>query len=444
MEILLHYIWKHRLYPLHALTTNNGETVEVIDPGLHNTNAGPDFFNAKIKVDGMLWVGNVEIHEKASDWFLHQHDRDEAYDNVIMHVVEADDMPVVTSRGDVVRQMRMEIPDFVKNNYTTLLKEDRFPPCHEIIHHLPKLTIHSWMSALQTERLELKTTAILQRVKKMNGSWEDAFFATMARNFGFGVNSDAFELWAKTLSLQSVAHHRDDIFQIETMFLGQAGLLDSAAIPERHRKEAEADPYLAKLRREYAYMQHKFSLKTMNPTEWKFLRLRPQNFPHIRISQLANLYYNRNASLSQLVGCRNIDELKELFATRVTSYWQTHYSFGKESSRSAKQLSSQSVNVLILNTAIPTLFAYGRYKSDEKLCDLAFDLLEQLKAESNSIIRLWEECGLEINTAADSQAIVQLKKMYCDRRDCLRCRFGYEFIKNNGWFVKEESFLNEE
>ncbi len=444
MEILLHYIWKHRLYPLHALTTNNGETVEVIDPGLHNTNAGPDFFNAKIKVDGMLWVGNVEIHEKASDWFLHQHDRDEAYDNVIMHVVETDDMPVVTSRGDVVRQMRMEIPDFVKNNYATLLKEDHFPPCHEIIRHLPKLTIHSWMSALQTERLEQKTTAILQRVKKMNGSWEDAFFATMARNFGFGVNSDAFELWAKTLSLQSVAHHRDDIFQIETMFLGQAGLLDSAAIPERHRKEAEADPYLAKLRKEYAYMQHKFSLKTMNPSEWKFLRLRPQNFPHIRISQLANLYYNRNASLSQLVGCRNIDELKELFATRVTFYWQTHYSFGKESSRSAKQLSAQSVNVLILNTAIPTLFAYGRYKSDEKLCDLAFDLLEQLKAESNSIIRLWEECGLEINTAADSQAIVQLKKMYCDRRDCLRCRFGYEFIKNNGWFVKEEPILNEE
>lgn len=444
MEILLHYIWKHRLYPLHTLTTNCGETVEVIDPGLHNTNAGPDFFNAKIKVDGMLWVGNVEIHEKASDWFLHKHDRDKAYDNVIMHVVETDDMPVITSRGDVVRQMKMEVPEFVRQNYTALLKEDHFPPCHEIISHLPKLTIHSWMSALQTERLEQKTTAILHRVKEMNGSWEDAFFATMARNFGFGVNSDAFELWAKTLSLQSVAHHRDDIFQIETMFLGQAGLLDSAAIPEHHRKEAEFDQYLARLRREYAYMQHKFSLKTMNPAEWKFLRLRPQNFPHIRISQLANLYYNRHASLSQLVGCRNIEELKELFATRVTPYWQTHYSFGKESSKSTKQLSTQSINVLILNTAIPTLFAYGRYKSDEKLCDLAFDLLEQLKAESNSIIRLWEECGLEINTAADSQAIVQLKKMYCDRRDCLRCRFGYEFIKSNGWFVKEEPILNEE
>ena len=438
MEILLHYIWKHRMYPLHELLTADGETVEIIDPGLHNSNAGPDFFNAKIKIGGMLWVGNVEIHGKASDWFLHGHDKDAAYDNVILHVVGEDDMPVVTSSGKRVKQMVFEVPEFVSSNYRMLLNEDRFPPCHGIIPKLPKLTIHSWMSALQTERLEMKTEAIMKRVREHNGSWEDACFSTLARNFGFGVNGDAFEKWAATLSLQSVAHHRDDIFQIEAIFLGQAGLLDAGSIPERKRKEAEADDYLARMRREYAYLSHKFGLETMDCKMWKFLRLRPQNFPHIRISQLANLYYNRRAGLSQIVGCQSIEELQDLFYTHATGYWQTHYSFGGESRKSAKQLSKQSISVIILNTVIPILFAYGRYKNDEALCDRAFRFLEELKAEDNSIIRMWRECGMDINSAADSQAIVQLKKMYCDNRDCLRCRFGYEFIKDNGWFVKEE------
>lgn len=426
------------MYPLHELHTVSGEAVEVIDPGLHNSNAGPDFFNAKIKFDGMLWVGNVEIHDKASDWFLHGHDSDEAYDNVILHVVGVNDMPVVTSRGEVVRQMQMDVPDYVVRNYNMLLQDDRFPPCHSIIPQLPKLMLHSWMSALQTERLEQKTSAIMKRLKERNGAWEDVCFATLARNFGFGVNGDAFEQWAATLALQSVAHHRDDIFQIETMFLGQAGLLDILSIPERHRREAEADPYFIRMRKEYSYLAHKFGLKTMDSSMWKFLRLRPQNFPHIRISQLTNLYYNRRASLSQLIECKSIDELKEVFSTHVTPYWETHYSFGSESKKSEKNLSKQSINVIILNTAIPLLFAYGRYKNDDSLCDRAFRFLEELKAEDNSIIRLWQECGMEIETAADSQAIVQLKKMYCDRRDCLRCRIGYEFIKRNGWFVKEE------
>ena len=385
------------MYPLHRMTTNKGETVEVIDPGLHNSNAGPDFFNAKIKVDGMLWVGNVEIHDKASDWFLHGHDKDEAYDNVILHVVGEDDMPVRSSRGETMRQMQMDVPEYVTTNYSRLLKEDRFPPCHEVIGQLQKLTVHSWMSALQTERLEQKTEAISRRVKERNGSWEDAYFMTLARNFGFGVNGEAFEKWAATLSLQSVAHHRDDIFQIEAIFLGQAGLLDEQAIPQRHREEAANDIYLTKLRREYSYLNHKFHLEQMSATEWKFLRLRPQNFPNIRISQLANLYYNRRSNLSQLIECRSVDEMTDLFATHVTPYWETHYSFGAEGKKSAKQLSKQSVRVLILNTAIPILFAYGRHKGDETLTDRAFRLLEELKAEDNSII----SCLLYTSDAAD-------------------------------------------
>lgn len=442
MEILLHHIWKHRMLPLHKLHTDRGEEVEVVDPGLHNSNAGPDFFNAKLKVDGVMWVGNVEIHDRASDWFLHGHDRDAAYDNVILHVVGSVDMPVANSRGETVRQMQLNVPDYVAQNYSLLLGEDRLPPCRNIIGQLQILTVHSWMSALCTERLERKTADIMRRLRESNGAWEDAYFMTLARNFGFGANGDAFEKWAATLSLQSAAHHRDDLFQIETMFLGQAGLLDDNAIPERHRNAAAADPYLQRMRGEYRYLCHKFHLATMPPAEWNFMRLRPQNFPNIRISQLANLYYNRRAGLSQLTGCKTVEDMEALFATRVSPYWETHYTFGAEGRRSAKQLSTQSVRVLILNTAVPVLFAYGRHKSDETLQDRAFALLDELKAEDNSITRMWRECGLDIGTAADSQAIIQLKKEYCDRRECLRCRFGYEFIKRNGWFVKEEDGLH--
>ena len=438
MEILLHYIWKHRIYPLRPLTTTDGAQVEIIDPGLHNTNSGPDFFNAKIKIGGVLWVGNVEIHDKASDWFLHGHDKDEAYNNTILHVVGIDDMQVRTQCGETVRQMQMDTPEYVKRNYALLLAEDRFPPCHTIVPKLSKLKLHSWMSALQTERLEQKTIAIMERVSKKDGSWEDAYFMTLARNFGFGINGDAFELWGEMLSLQSVAHHRDDIFQIEAMFLGQAGLLDLSTIPEKHREEATTDSYYSKLKSEYSYLSHKFGLSSMPSNTWKFLRLRPQNFPNIRISQLANLYYNRRASLSDVIACDSIDGLREMFSTHVTPYWETHYSFGSVSKKSGKHLSKQSINIIILNTVIPVLFAYGRQHGDEKLCERAFRLLEELKAEDNNIIRMWRECGMEIETAADSQAIVQLKKEYCDRRDCLRCRIGYEFIKDYGWFVKED------
>lgn len=439
MEILLHYVWKHRIYPLREMSTTDGEQVEVIDPGLHNTNAGPDFFNAKVKIDGILWVGNVEIHDRASDWVMHCHDQDAAYDNVILHVVGINDMQALTSKGKAVRQMILHVPDNVRRNYSRLLTEDKYPPCHDIVPQLSKLSIHSWMSYLQTERLEQKSEAIMEKVKQRSGSWEDAFFMTLARNFGFGTNSSAFEHWAKVLSLQSVAHHRDDIFQIETMFMGQAGLLDTSAIPEKHQEEAMNDEYFARQRKEYAYLSHKFNLQSISSTEWKFLRLRPQNFPNIRISQLANLYYSRKADFSHLAGCDDIDDIRGLFSTCVTEYWETHYSFGSASKKSEKKLSRQSIDVIIMNTVVPMLFAYGKYIHNEEMCSRALSFLEKLKAEDNNITRMWQECGVSMENAADSQAIVQLKKQYCDHKECLRCRIGYEYMKSNGWFVKDYS-----
>ncbi|MCR5680165.1 MAG: DUF2851 family protein [Prevotella sp.] len=432
MEQLLHYTWRHKMLPLKALTTTDGREVEVIDPGLYNRrNAGPDFFNAKVRIEGTLWVGNVEIHDKASDWYAHGHDRDPRYDSVMLHVVGRADAEVTTSSGQRLPQMELSVPENVRANYEQLLRCDKYPPCYQIIHSLSHLTVHAWMAALQTERLEQKTEAIRQRAEKMNGSWEDAYFVTLARNYGFGINGDAFEQWAQAIPSAAVGKHRDDLFQLEAIFMGQAGLLDIQSIPERHRKAALDDDYFVRLQREYNYLAHKFSLQPIDFRLWHFLRLRPHNFPHIRIAQLANLYYSRRAGLSALIECTTLEQLRQLMLTHVTPYWETHYNFGCTSAPSRKQLSAASADLIIINTAIPVLFAVGRHRQKDELCDRAFDLLEQLRPEKNHIITLWQECGLDVKSAGDSQALIQLKREYCDKRECLRCRFGYEYLRTN-------------
>jgi hypothetical protein len=429
MEQLLHYTWKHKLYPLKELTTSDGQRVEIVDPGLHNRNAGPDFFNAKIRIGSTMWVGNVEIHDKSSDWYQHGHDKDSRYDNVVLHVAAELDTEVMKSNGEYVPQLQLSVPDDVLTHYDELQKTDEYPPCYKVIPHLSALIIHSWMAALQTERLEQKTEAIRKRAELCNGSWEDAYFVTLARNYGFGINGEVFEQWAYNIPLNAVAHHRDDLFQIEAIFMGQAGLLELDSIPEYYQKDALNDGYFAKLRNEYQYLAHKFSMKPIDFKLWRFLRLRPQNFPHIRISQLANLYYQQKAGLSQLMECETLDELKNVLKSQVTPYWETHYTFGSTSPKNEKHLSYGSINLLMINTAIPMLFAYGRHTTKEVLCDKAFDFLEQLKAENNHIIRMWQQVGLPVKTAGDSQALIQLKKEYCDKKECLRCRFGYEYLR---------------
>jgi len=429
MEQLLHYVWKHKMFPLKDLMTSDGQPVEVIDTGLHNHNSGPDFFNAKVRIGTTLWVGNVEIHDKSSDWYVHGHDKDTNYDNVVLHVASLLDKEVKKANGEFIPQLQLDVPPMVKEHYEELLRTDSYPPCYKVIPELTPLTVHAWMAALQTERLEQKTIAIQKRAERANGSWEDAYFVTLARNYGFGINGDVFEQWAQTVPLSAVGHHRDNLFQIEAIFMGQAGLLELEAIPDFYQKEALNEGYFAKLRNEYQYLAHKFDLKPIDYHLWRFLRLRPQNFPHIRISQLANLYYEQKAGLSQLIACETTEQLKKVLSSHVTPYWETHYTFGSTSTKNEKHLAYGSLNLLMINTAIPMLFAVGRHQGKEDLCDRAFDLLEQLKAENNYIIRMWQQVGLEVKNAGDSQALIQLKKEYCDKKDCLRCRFGYEYLK---------------
>ena len=429
MEQLLHYIWKHRIMPLHELRTTDGRAVEIIDPGLHNTHSGPDFFNAKLRIDGTMWMGNVEIHERSADWFMHSHDQDPAYNNVVLHVASVIDADVVTADGSRPPQMELHVPPYVMQNYRRLLAADHYPPCRETVMQLPRLTVHSWMSALGAERLSDKCAAIEQRVRAAGGSWEQAFFATIARSFGFGVNSEAFEQWAAQLPFMQVAHHRDDPFQVEALFIGSAGLLDTSQMNERQRAAATADPYFVRLRNEWEYLAHKFSLTAMQRQTWRFLRLRPQNFPYIRLSQLAQLYCSRNADLSRITTCSTLAKVRQALQTAVSPYWQTHYTFGNASRSNAKHLSSASIDLLIINAVVPMLHAYGNHRKDELLMARANDLLISLPPEDNTHIRLWQECGITADNAADSQSLIQLHTRYCERKDCLRCRFGYHSMK---------------
>jgi hypothetical protein len=429
MEILLHYIWKHRIMPLHELRTTDGRLVEVIDPGLHNHHDGPDFFNAKVKIGGVVWVGNVEIHERSADWYAHHHDKDEAYNNVVLHIASVIDADIVTAGGSRPPQLELHVPQSVADNYRRLLAADPYPPCREAVMQMSPFVVHSWLSALMAERADDKGAAMERRVALSDGSWEKAFFITLARSFGFGTNSDAFEQWATALPLMQVAHHRDHPMQVEAMFLGTAGLLDATAMPQRQREAALRDDYFLSLQREYAYLAHKFSLTAMPRTMWRFMRLRPQNSPYIRLSQLATLYCSRRADLSQVTSCTTLDEVSQALATEVSTYWRTHYTFGNESSENTKRLSAQSLRLLVVNAVVPALHAYGRHRHDEALVQRAAMLLEALPPEDNTYIRLWKECGVSAENAADTQALIQLHSRYCERKECLRCRFGYYMLK---------------
>ena len=404
------------------LQTTTGEPVEVIDAGLPNTNAGPDFFNAKLKIGGTLWVGNIEVHTLASDWMRHGHDKDAAYDNVILHVAETVDCEVFRANGVPVPQLQLPCPDPVRQRYDELSHAEIYPPCYSILSSLPKLTVHSWLSALQVERFEQKARVIATRLERCNNHWEDVFFITLARNFGFGLNGDAFETWASRLPFRAIDKHRDDLFQVEAFFFGQAGLLDEE-LPD-------ADGYYLKLQKEFRYLQHKFELSVpMTATQWRFLRLRPGNFPHVRLAQLANLYYKERSLFSRIMEADTLEAVRKLLTVTTSPYWEEHFNFRKVSSSREKQVGKNAQNLIIINTVIPFLYAYGLHKADELLCERATGFLESLKAEDNHIIRHWSGAGLPVSTAADSQALLQLQKEYCDKKDCLRCRFGFEYLR---------------
>lgn len=405
MERLLHYVWKHKLLPIGTLCTSDRQEVEVIDPGLYNHHQGPDFFNAKIRLGGTVWAGNVEVHLRSSDWYRHGHEKDAGYNSVILHVVGEIDGEVRTQEGKVLPQVQLDIADHLKQSYEELLRTEDYPRCHRCIPSIPQLKVHQWMDALLVERLMERSKLVTERAERAGGDWERATFITLSRSFGFGLNGDAFERWATSIPLSAAGKHRDNLMQIEALFLGTAGLIADMG---SYRSEQEA----MQLQQEYDFLRHKFQLpNAMQRTDWRFLRTRPHNFPFVRILQLAELYHSGRAQMSQLLEATDTEQLLKCLAVGG--------------------MTDTSRRLLIINTVAPLLFAYGRHINNESICQRAIRQLEALPAENNHILRQWKACGLKGDTAADSQALIQLKQQYCDKADCLRCRFGYEYLKRS-------------
>lgn len=420
-EEFLHYIWKYKLYQNKNLKTQNGEKIEILNSGIHNFDSGPDFFNSKVKIGDTVWAGNIEMHIKSSDWILHKHHNNKAYDNVILQVVLINDKDILRTTGQIIPTLEIEFDKELLNNYESLIKNESWIPCRDYLPAVDSFIIQNWLEKLTIERLEQKSVRIMELLKLVNNSWEIAFYYHLARNFGFKLNADPFELLAKSLPLSYIAKHKDNLFQIEALLFGQAGFLN----------EESDDEYFLNLRKEYLYLQKKFQLKPIEKHLWKFLRSRPVNFPTIRIAQFARLIYKSTALFSKIIETKNVSEYYELFIAKPSLYWDSHYVFNKESVSKSKTLGKSAVDIILINTVVPFLFIYGKSKGISELQENAINLLENIKAEKNSIITNWEDLNIKSLNAFDTQALIQLKNNYCNEKKCLNCQIGNYIIRKN-------------
>ncbi len=417
-ESILHYIWQQKLFNAHSLRSTDGEAIEVIDVGKVNTDAGPDFFNAKIRIGATIWAGNIEIHVQSSDWNRHNHQSDRAYNSIILHVVKTADTAIYRNDGEIIPQLELKYPQYIEENYEKLISEQKWIPCADKFNEVRHIFIQDWITTLLTERLEQKMNAIDGILKENNHHWEEAFYIILARSFGFGINSQAFELLARSLPLSIIAKHKNNLFQIEALLFGQAGFLEDDTL----------DEYATTLKKEHDFLSAKYNLKKNGAEQWKLLRLRPVNFPHIRIAQLAALIHCSSKLLSRIIDAPEIDALTKLFQSEPSEYWKTHYLFGHESVKKSKKLGKTAINGLLINTVIPFLFCYASRKANQELKDKSLQLYELLPAERNAVMTGWILLGLQPRSAFDSQALLQLKKHYCDDKKCLRCRFGHKVL----------------
>ena len=420
MEKLMQYVWKHRLWRSEDMVTNTGKKVRVVDPGLLNTDAGPDFFNAKIEIDGHMWVGNVEMHYRATDWKRHHHDSDKAYDSVILHVVAKDDAPVRRTNGELIPQLVLEVSPQFNADYASLVGATIKVPCATKIKQVPHLTIVEWVEGLAFERLHGKVERIHQLLDSFNGSWEDVCYVTLARNFGFGINNDAFERLARRTPLRLLGKHSDSVLQIEALLFGQAGMLDA--------QKPGMDSYYNQLCTEYAFLSNKFQLTPMEKESWKLFRIRPQNFPYRRIAMLAQFIEGGFRMMNRILEAEGEKEMRALFEMELSGYWTKHYTFGKPNERATATLSRSSIDIILINTVAPLLYAYGELTGNYEMTDKAIKLLEDLRAENNSIVSHFVAYGIDCPDALTSQALVQLKREYCDARKCIYCKIGHHLL----------------
>lgn len=420
-EYFLQYLWKYKFYKQEDLQTVCGEKIKVIRTGEHNQNAGADFLNAQIKINENLWAGNVEIHINSSDWIKHKHSENKDYDNVILHVVLNNDAEIQRNNKQIIPTLVLEIPKNIEENYIKLISKKKEIACSDNIKNVDEFIFHTWQNRLLIERLEEKSQRILQNLNYNKNSWTETFYQQLAYNFGFKLNSLPFELLAKSLSTTILAKHKNNLFQIEAMLFGQAGFLE----------KPEGDEYYLSLKKEYNFLKNKFDLKPIENHLWKFLRLRPVNFPTIRIAQFAVLIHKSSSLFSRILEIDKISDLEKLFDISTSEYWKTHYNFNKESKKRIKNFGKISFHNLIINTIVPFCFVYGKIRGKNEIQNKALEWLEQTPAENNSIIKKWNSINIKTPSAFVSQALLQLFNNYCKKNNCLNCVIGNKIVSQS-------------
>lgn len=420
-EDFLHYIWKFGLFDTSRLISSCGKSLEIIKPGEHNKDSGPDFFNAQIKIENTIWAGNVEIHVHSSDWLKHKHQNDMAYNNVILHVVLVDDAQIKTINDEILPTLELKyliLPN-VKHNYEQLKNSTQKLPCASQLSEIKSFTLSAWLERMAIERLEEKTIEIQKIFKSTTNNWEETFYLLLAKNFGFKTNADAFYQLAKKISYHLLLKHKNDLLQIESILFGTAGMLE----------EIFNESYPKNLQNEYEFLKNKYSLVPMKHESWKFMRMRPLNFPSLRIAQFAMLIHKSTHLFSSIIEESNLAALKAFFQSNCSSYWDTHYSFHSASPIKNKKMGASAIDIIIINTVVPMLFFYGKTKNEQLYITRAIDFLSAIGAENNSVVKEYTRFDLMPHNACDSQALIHLNKNYCKKIACLNCAIGNEILK---------------
>ncbi|MDE6206550.1 MAG: DUF2851 family protein [Muribaculaceae bacterium] len=423
MEKFLHHIWQHRLLPKGALATIDGEPVEVLDPGLLNTDAGPDFFNAKVRIADRVWAGNVEIHVRASDWMRHGHHTDPAYDSVVLHVVAQSDARVTRTDGTPIPQMVMGGVEELNERHRALASAPATAlPCVDVISSIPGIYITDWLTSLAFERLHAKVDRVLGLFERVEGDWRSVVYVVLARALGFSTNSDAFERLALSVPLRALMHHQGSPVSVEALLFGHAGMLSGA------RSGSPEEAYMNILRQEHAFLATKYGLGQPRTLGWRMARMRPQSFPHRRVALLAAMVSGGFLIGQTIFTVSNVDEARALFRVPVSKFWQEHFTFAPSEGFAGGVLSGSTMDSLIINVVAPVIYAFGERHGRPEMQERAADILSSLAPERNSIVRGFTDAGIPCPDALTSQALIQLRRAYCEPRKCLYCRIGHRCL----------------
>ncbi len=420
-EDFLHYIWKLKKFDLSNLKTSDKTSISIIDFGVHNKDSGPDFFNAKVKIEGTIWVGNIEMHVKSSDWIKHNHQFDKAYNNVILHVVYEDDLNIKTESGITIPTLVLKNRIYKNDlkNYKLLRFNKDWISCEKLFDSSSIFSRTSASEKALTDRLLSKSEKLKDILSNKGMDWDSAFIVFLARYFGLKVNADAFEMLAHSLDYKILLKEKDQLIKLEALLFGQSGLL--------HRDFKDEYPNI--LKEEYSHLRKKYKLNPIPVSIWKFSKLRPANFPTIRIAQLAKLLYKNKRFFSEIINSNKIDEIKNIFDVKLSDYWINHYLFDETSKIRNKTLGKSAINIILINTIVPALFLYGLLENNEGFKRKAIDFLLKIPPENNSVINKWKDLGFSVSSAFDTQALLELKQNYCNNYKCLDCPIGNDLMK---------------